>query len=104
MEDALEHRLVAASLAGENAASFCCVGPETESLWGVGVITVEGHRREGHAAACSSFLICQMDVREKRAVWGAVEENVASLQLAEKLAYRKVDAPRRGGKGRPKGN
>jgi GNAT superfamily N-acetyltransferase len=68
-----------------------CYGVPTESLWDVSIDTVREHRGHGYATMCASFAIHEMCSRGKRPVWGALDSNVASQNLAAKLGFEPVD-------------
>jgi predicted GNAT family acetyltransferase len=63
----------------------------TETLWDVGIDTLEGHRRRGHAAACFHALAAWMAGRGRQPVWSAYEDYPPSLTLAAKLGFQPVD-------------
>lgn len=79
---------IAASFAGELPVAFC-YAVWTESWWDISVDTLEGFRRQGHAARCVAFMIEYM--RPLRPVWGAEETNLPSLRLAARLGFVPVD-------------
>ncbi|MEW6128470.1 MAG: GNAT family N-acetyltransferase [Acidobacteriota bacterium] len=83
---------VAATIIDDKPVSFCYAGWETETLWDVSIDTLKAYRGHGHALACVTFLINEMNARNKQPVWGAVESNAASLKLAKKLFFEPVDA------------
>jgi GNAT superfamily N-acetyltransferase len=82
---------IAAAFAGELPVSFCCAAARTETLWDVSIDTLPEHRRRGHAARCAAYMIRHMNERGKRPVWGAEEDNRASLALAARLGFVPVD-------------
>ena len=59
----------------------------TETLWDVGIDTVPEHRRRGHATAAFRALAGHLAARGLQPVWGAKDDNVASLRLAAKLRF-----------------
>ena len=59
----------------------------TETLWDVGVDTLPGHRRRGHARACFLALARHMYEEGLTPVWGALADNHASLRMAESLGF-----------------
>ncbi|HEY6634401.1 MAG TPA: GNAT family N-acetyltransferase [Acidimicrobiia bacterium] len=59
----------------------------TETLWDVGVDTLPGHRRRGHARACFLELARHMGQRGLTPVWGALADNRASLRMAGSLGF-----------------
>jgi GNAT superfamily N-acetyltransferase len=88
---ALSFTHVAAAFADGLPVSFCYGGYETETLWDVSVDTLEGYRKRGLGRACCEFLIDHMFRHGKQPVWGAVEQNVASMRMAESLGFVAVD-------------
>lgn len=91
LEEALEHTSIAAVYFEGRPVSFCYASSQTETLWDVGVDTVEAHQRKGYAGLCFSFLARQMAAKGQSTVWQALESNPASWRLAEKLGMTKVD-------------
>ena len=83
--------VVAAVGADGSLVSFCCSWSVTERLWDVGVETLEAFRRQGFAGLCVSYMTALMREQGKEPVWGALDTNEASLQLAEKLGFAAVD-------------
>lgn len=83
---------VAVAVVAGRAAAYCAPVLESETLWDVSVETLEGHRRQGLAAATFSALARAMGDREpsKEPVWGAHGDNQASLRLAARLGFRPV--------------
>jgi GNAT superfamily N-acetyltransferase len=79
--------LTAAAFAGDRPVSFCCVAALTETLWDVAIDTLPEYRRRGHAVRCSSYMIRHMLERDRWPVWGAEEDNRASLALAARLGF-----------------
>jgi RimJ/RimL family protein N-acetyltransferase len=82
---------LAATFVDDKPVSFCDAGTQTESLWDIGIDTLEEHRRQGYAALCVAYMIDQMGRLGKRPVWGAEESNLASMRLAAKLGFKPVD-------------
>ena len=70
--------------------SVCQAIAVTEGLWDVGIDTVEGHRRDGHAIACFEALAAHMAQRGQQPSWGADDDNQASLGLARRLGFEPV--------------
>ena len=60
-------------------------------MWDISIDTLEGYRRQGHAARCVSYLVAEMRRRGKEPVWAAEETNPPSLRLAAKLGFVPVD-------------
>lgn len=81
---------VAAAFEGGVAVSIA-YSVETESLWDVSIDTLEAYRGRGLAAKTTRWLIGHMARHGKRPIWGAVESNAASLALARRLSFRRVD-------------
>lgn len=93
LPDALVHEVegahtVAVRRKGALVVAVCSAWWPTETLWDVGVDTLEGHRRQGHARAAFTALARHMDVVHGiEPVWGATVENHASLRMAESLGF-----------------
>jgi len=87
----LLHTQIAAAIVDGRPVVFCYAGAETETLWDISIDTLEPYRRQGYAALAVAFLIGQMWRRRKRPVWGAEEQNAASMGLARKLGFTPVD-------------
>jgi hypothetical protein len=83
---------IAATFVDDRPVAFCYAGSTTESLWDVAIDTLSQHRRRGHAASCAAHMIRYMQPRAKSPVWGAVEENLSSLHLAQKLGFTPADS------------
>jgi len=78
--------MVAARVDGRVAA-FCYAPFVTEGLWDVAVDTLEPYRRRGLAAACFRRLAAHLAEQGRRPVWGALDSNLPSLRLAERLGF-----------------
>ena len=93
LEDALHRGTpLAATFVEGVPVSFCYAASETESLWDVAIDTLGGYRRRGHAARCAAFLVRHMRrTTGKEPVWGALETNAASMNLAASLGFVPVD-------------
>ncbi|MFP2934095.1 GNAT family N-acetyltransferase [Pyxidicoccus sp. 3LG] len=81
---------LAVAFAEGQPVSFSYSGSETETWWDVSIDTLEPWRKQGYAAATAHALIEHMRARGKRAVWAAVETNLASLKLAARLGFTPV--------------
>ena len=92
---------VVAAFDGALPVAFAYVASETESLWDVSIDTVPSHRRQGYAGAAVLHLMRGMREKGKSAVWGALESNHASANLARQLGFMANDTlwvlTRRGG-------
>jgi len=82
---------IAAAFSGGLAVSFCYPVWQTERWWDVSVDTIEGYRGQGLAVRAAAAMIAFMAARGKRPVWGALEDNAASLRVAAKLGFVPVD-------------
>jgi len=82
---------VAVAMADARAVSFCYPFWITETLWDVSIDTLEKYRRRGLAARAVRFMIALMREEGREPVWGAMESNVTSLELARKLGFSPVD-------------
>jgi GNAT superfamily N-acetyltransferase len=88
--DAATYSPVAATLLGKLPVSFCYAGSRTESLWDISIDTLAEYRNRGYAALCVSYLIEYFRRRGLAPVWGALESNIPSMRLAEKLGFMPV--------------
>jgi hypothetical protein len=88
---ALAQSVVAAAFVDGRPVSFCTAPWVTERWWDVSVDTVAEHRGRGLAARCYERLRIELAATGREPVWGAVEENVASLRLAARLGFVQVD-------------
>ena len=88
---AVAAQATAVSLEDGDIAAVCAAGSVTETLWDVGIDTLEAHRRRGHAEAAFRALAGHLAAQGLQPVWGAEEDNTASLRLAEKLGFVAVD-------------
>jgi predicted GNAT family acetyltransferase len=99
LSDDLREELSRASLIGQVGAtfvdgkgvSFCTAQSETETLWDIGIETLEEQRGRGYASLIVAYMIDQLGRRGKRPVWGAEETNVPSMRLASRLGFKPVD-------------
>jgi RimJ/RimL family protein N-acetyltransferase len=96
LRDELERTLlrflaVAAYTESGEVASICLAGAPTETLWDIGIDTLEPHRRRGYATQAVRYLVDLMWEQRRRPVWGALETNEPSLALAKKLGFRPVE-------------
>ena len=82
---------VAARFSEGLPVSFCYAGALSETLWYVWIDTVQAYRKRGFASECASFMIRLMKHAGKNPVWGSMESNGASMQLALKLGFSPVD-------------
>ncbi len=76
-----------AAFDGDRAVAFAYAASETESLWDISIDTIESYRRRGYAAAAALHLVRTMKARGKSAVWGALDSNPASANLARRLGF-----------------
>jgi GNAT superfamily N-acetyltransferase len=67
---------------------FSYAGWMTETLADISVDTLAAYRRRGLAAATAIALVDEIIASGKTPVWGATENNTASLGLADKLGFR----------------
>jgi GNAT superfamily N-acetyltransferase len=73
------------------AVSFAYVPWQTEALCDLSIDTLEAYRQRGLGAATVCLLLDHLRAGGKRPVWGAMEDNVASLRLAARLGFIPVD-------------
>lgn len=88
---AAQAEAIALRLAGDEVVAVCAAGDVTESLWDVGIDTVESHRRAGHAAEAFRALAGHMAAAGRQPVWCAEDDNVASLTMAARMGFVPVD-------------
>lgn len=67
--------------------SFCYPTLVTEGYWDITIETLEGYRRAGRAAAAFHRVEPEMRATGRAPVWGAAENNPASLGLAAGLGF-----------------
>jgi hypothetical protein len=67
--------------------SFCYPTLVTERHCDVTIVTLEGYRRGGRAVAAFQRVELELCSTGKVPVWGAAEDNPASLELAAKLGF-----------------
>ncbi len=89
--DAADSAAVAVRLIDGVPVSVCAVSDLTETLWDVGLDTVESARRQGHGAAVFRALAATMAAQGQQPVWAAYEDYVPSLAMAERLGFRLDD-------------
>ncbi len=89
--EAAEESAVAASCVNGLSVSFCYAGSRTKSLWDISIDTVAEYRERGYAALCVAFMIEHFRKQGLAPAWGALESNLASMKLAEKLGFVPVD-------------
>ena len=69
--------------------ALCTAGSITETLWDPGIDTIEAYQRQGHARAC--FLALARHLDPLIPIWGALDDNAASLGMAAGLGFEPVD-------------
>ncbi len=84
-------RLVAVRRVAGQPVAACASWWPTETLWDVGIDTLESHRRQGHARACFRALASHLAGEGLRPVWGAYEDNPPSLEMAASLGFEPTD-------------
>ncbi|HET8739551.1 MAG TPA: GNAT family N-acetyltransferase [Acidimicrobiia bacterium] len=90
--DDLEDAWVAAvSRVDGRVVSVCGAYWITETLWDVGIDTLPGYQRQGHATRCFYALDAHMGGLGLSPVWGAYEDNTASLGMAASLGFEPMD-------------
>ena len=86
----LEATPMAASCHAGRAVSFCYPVVRTESWWDVSIETLDAYRRQGHAGRAVRAMTRHMWQTGRSPVWGAADDNAASLALARRLGFREV--------------
>ncbi|HVF76861.1 MAG TPA: GNAT family N-acetyltransferase [Solirubrobacteraceae bacterium] len=82
---------VALRLVDGAVVAVCAAGDVTETLWDVGIDTVEEHRRAGHGTAAFRALAAHMAAAGQQPVWCAEDANMASMAMAVRLGFEPVD-------------
>jgi GNAT superfamily N-acetyltransferase len=82
---------IAAAYEDEIPVSFCYAGAMTETLWDISVDTLADYRGRGYAQEAVVYMIEYMRKIGKEPVYGAMDSNLPSLRLAEKLGFVPVD-------------
>ncbi len=72
-------------------AAFCYAGAVSDSWWDVSLDTLPGYRRRGLAEVLFRHLTAIERQRDRAPVWGAVDSNLASRALAQKLGLVSTD-------------
>jgi GNAT superfamily N-acetyltransferase len=90
-------RPMAAALVDRRVAAFCYAPLVTETLWDVAIDTLAPFRRQGLASACFEALAAYLGAGHlggggRRPVWGALDANLSSLRLAERLGFVRAAA------------
>jgi len=70
--------------------AVCAVSDLTETLWDVGIDTIEPARRQGHGTAVFLALASTMAAQGREPVWAAYEDYLPSLALAARLGFLPV--------------
>ena len=79
---------VAAAWVDGRPVAFCYPVLQTETLWDVSVDTLQGFRGRGLAGRAARAMIRQMRRAGKAPVWGALDNNTASLSVARQLGFQ----------------
>lgn len=88
--DAQDAPAAALSVVDGVPVAVCAVSDLTETLWDVGIDTIESARRQGHATAAFLALAAVMAAQGRQPVWAANEDYPPSLALAARLGFRPV--------------
>lgn len=88
--DAADAPVAAVRVVDGVPVAVCAVSDRTETLWDVGIDTVENSRRKGHATAVFHALATAMAAQGRQPVWVAYEDYPPSLALAARLGFRPV--------------
>jgi len=83
---------VVALFDGEAAVSFAYAYWRTERWFDISIDTLPDHRRRGCARIAVSELIRRECANGRQPVWGAIERNLASLQLARSIGFTPTDS------------
>ena len=90
VEEALGEVPVAAAMADGRGVAFCYPGAMTGTLWDVSIDTLEEFRRRGLATRAFYWMFDRLRAKGLLPVWGAFEDNRASIELARKLGFGAV--------------
>lgn len=71
----------------EKAVAFCFAAACSESLWDISIDSLPAYRRRGHAERCVRFAMSHMAAKGYSPVWGVVDSNRPSRQMAKKLGF-----------------
>lgn len=92
LEAARERYEVWCAFEAGTAASFAYAHWRTESLFDISIDTAPAFRRRGLARLAVSRLVRRERTAGRAPVWGAMEENAASRELAATLGFEQTDA------------
>jgi RimJ/RimL family protein N-acetyltransferase len=81
---------IALRIVDGRVVAVCAAGDVTETLWDVGIDTVAGARRAGHATAAFRALAAHMAAAGRQPVWCAEDANAASMAMAARLGFEPV--------------
>jgi GNAT acetyltransferase-like protein len=87
MTTAATYAPIAGAFAGGAPVSFCYATAVTETLWDISVDTLDGYRERGLATHAVRCLSAALAARFKWPVWGAADDNAASLAAARSLGF-----------------
>ncbi|MCS7026410.1 MAG: GNAT family N-acetyltransferase [Bryobacteraceae bacterium] len=82
---------LSAAYADGKPVSFCYASWQTESFWDISIDTLPEYQRQGHATRNLAWMIRFQHEAGRLPVWGAVEGNLPSLNLARKLGFIEAD-------------
>lgn len=85
------HRTIWATWVDGEPVSFAYAPTHSAKWFDVSVDTVPGARQLGLATIVASTMIRAERAQGREPVWGALEDNVASLRLASRLGFEPVD-------------
>ena len=88
----LKHGLGYVVVCGEEIVSLCCSGFVAGNVHAIDIETEASYRRKGYAEAVAKAFIAECVDRHFQPYWDCMAENVASVQLAEKLGLTKSHA------------
>ncbi len=78
---------IAGAFTGGAPVAFCYATAITETLWDISIDTLDGFRRRGLAGLAVRCLAAVLGERGKWPVWGAADDNPASLAAATRLGF-----------------
>lgn len=91
LEDARAWATIWSAWVDGEPVSFAYAAATSERWFDIGVDTAPGARQLGLATVVAAAMIRAERAEGREPVWGATEDNVASLRLAHRLGFRAID-------------
>ncbi|MCG9128349.1 GNAT family N-acetyltransferase [Candidatus Poribacteria bacterium] len=83
--------IVAGAIVDNSLVTIAHIYAETDLYADIGVFTQEHYRGSGFATAAASLVAREIQAKGKIPVWSCGEDNYASLKIAKKIGFTKVD-------------